>query len=245
MTPSVPWSEEKEPVEMDLWNAWAKQEVEDLAWDFSHSRNGGVCTWCGSYRSPWQVWVSKFCGLGVAASDSSIGGDEGFQRAAVEAAEAFQPTELDRVFGDESRWKLESAAAAAVVVAAAAVAATAAVAVEMEEEGVFFWMRWRFSACRVCWQICTLIFNLSIWGIYINLWKKVVQRHIFIFFSSKFTKHFCLAYKFQLKKEVNQQNKATKYPIRWERERIMKRNEKQYKKKRNTEKNKWRKWKSS
>ena len=75
----------------------------------------------------------------MAASDSSIGGDEGFQRAAVEAAEAFQPTELDRVFGDESRWKLESAAAAAVVVAAAAVAATAAaVAVEIEEEGVFF-----------------------------------------------------------------------------------------------------------
>ena len=61
------------------------------------------------------------------------------QRAAAEAAEAFRPMELDRVYGDESRWKLESAAAAAVVVAAAAVAATAtAVAVEMEEEGVFF-----------------------------------------------------------------------------------------------------------
>ena len=60
------------------------------------------------------------------------------QRAAAEAAEAFRPAELDRVFGDDSRWKLESAAAAAVVVAAAAVAATAAVAVEMEEEGVFF-----------------------------------------------------------------------------------------------------------
>ena len=61
------------------------------------------------------------------------------QRAAVEAAEAFRPVELDRVYGDESRWKLESAAAAAVVVAATAVAATAAaVAVEMEEEGVFF-----------------------------------------------------------------------------------------------------------
>ena len=61
------------------------------------------------------------------------------QRAAAEAAEAFRPAELDRVFGDESRWKLESAAAAAVVVAAAAVAATAAaVTVEMEEEGVFF-----------------------------------------------------------------------------------------------------------
>ena len=69
------------------------------------------------------------------------------QRAASEAAEAFRPAELDRVFGDESRWKLESAAAAAVVLAAAAVAATAAVAVaataaavaaEKEEEGVFF-----------------------------------------------------------------------------------------------------------
>ncbi|KAM3709459.1 hypothetical protein ACJW31_02G173600 [Castanea mollissima] len=63
------------------------------------------------------------------------------QRAAAEAAEAFRPVELDEGFGDESRWKLESAAAAAVVVAAAAaVAATAAaVAVEMEEEeGVFF-----------------------------------------------------------------------------------------------------------
>ena len=66
------------------------------------------------------------------------------QRAAAEAAEAFRPAELDRVFGDESRWKLESAAAAAVVVAAAAAAATAAVAVaaavaaEMEKEGVFF-----------------------------------------------------------------------------------------------------------
>ena len=66
------------------------------------------------------------------------------QRAAAEAAEAFRPVELDRVFGDESRWKLESAAAAAVVVAAAAAAATAAVAVaaavaaEIEKEGVFF-----------------------------------------------------------------------------------------------------------
>ena len=66
------------------------------------------------------------------------------QRAAAEAAEAFRPAELDRVFGDESRWKLESAAAAAVVVAAAAAAATAAVAVaaavaaEIEKEGVFF-----------------------------------------------------------------------------------------------------------
>ncbi|XP_050291501.1 dehydration-responsive element-binding protein 1B-like [Quercus robur] len=59
------------------------------------------------------------------------------QRAAAEAAEAFRPAELDRVFGDESRWKFESAEAAAVVVAAAAVAATE-VAVEMEEEGVFF-----------------------------------------------------------------------------------------------------------
>ena len=73
------------------------------------------------------------------------------QRAAAEAAEAFRPAELDRVFGDESRWKFESAAAAAVVVAAAAAAAAvaataavavaataAAIAVEMEEEGVFF-----------------------------------------------------------------------------------------------------------
>ena len=61
------------------------------------------------------------------------------QRAAAEAAEAFRPVELDRVYGDGSGWKLESAAAAAVAVAAAAVAATAAaVAVEMEEEGVFF-----------------------------------------------------------------------------------------------------------
>ena len=66
------------------------------------------------------------------------------QRAAAEAAEAFRPAELDRVFGDESRWKLESAAAAAVVVAAAAAAATAAVAVaaavaaQIEKEGVFF-----------------------------------------------------------------------------------------------------------
>ena len=66
------------------------------------------------------------------------------QRAAAEAAEAFRPAELDTVFGDESRWKLESAAAAAVVVAAAAAAATAAVAVaaavaaEIEKEGVFF-----------------------------------------------------------------------------------------------------------
>ncbi|XP_030973444.1 dehydration-responsive element-binding protein 1B-like [Quercus lobata] len=59
------------------------------------------------------------------------------QRAAAEAAEAFRPAELDRVFGDESRWKFESAEAAAVVVAAAAVAATEVV-VEMEEEGVFF-----------------------------------------------------------------------------------------------------------
>ena len=59
------------------------------------------------------------------------------QRAAAEAAEAFRPVELDRVFGDESRWKFESAEAAAVVVAAAAVAATEVV-VEMEEEGVFF-----------------------------------------------------------------------------------------------------------
>ncbi|KAM3757265.1 hypothetical protein ACB098_02G175100 [Castanea mollissima] len=56
------------------------------------------------------------------------------QRAAAEAAEAFRPVELDEGFGDESRWKLESAAAAAVVVAAAA----AAVAVEREGEGVFF-----------------------------------------------------------------------------------------------------------
>ncbi|XP_050291502.1 dehydration-responsive element-binding protein 1B-like [Quercus robur] len=59
------------------------------------------------------------------------------QRAAAEAAEAFRPAELDRVFGDESRWKFESAEAAAVVVAAAAVAATEVV-VEMEEEGVYF-----------------------------------------------------------------------------------------------------------
>ncbi|KAK9990484.1 hypothetical protein SO802_025469 [Lithocarpus litseifolius] len=51
-------------------------------------------------------------------------GAKDIQRAAAEAAEAFRPAELDGVFGDESRWKLESAAAA--------------VAVEMEDEGVFF-----------------------------------------------------------------------------------------------------------
>ena len=81
--------------------------------------------------------MSQFCQLGVEASGSGVGSSKDIQRAALEAAEAFRPAELDDVSGDDLTQRLENTAAA-VTVAETETAVTVAAEAEIEPESVVF-----------------------------------------------------------------------------------------------------------